>query len=85
LPSRITIPPAHRPSCFCIRALTLLLIALMSSGATFAYSVLTHEAIVDLVWTDKIQPLLLKRFPGLSVDQLKEAHASRMEAPSFRT
>jgi hypothetical protein len=61
--------------CLCIRALALLLIALISSGATFAYSVLTHEAIVDLVWSDTIQPLLLKRFPGLSVDQLKEAHA----------
>jgi hypothetical protein len=30
--------------CLCIRALALLLIALMSSGAAFAYSVLTHEA-----------------------------------------
>ena len=75
MPSPFAIPPAHRPLCPCIRALALLLIALMSSSATFAYSVLTHEAIVDLVWSDKIQPLLLKRFPGLSVDQLKEAHA----------
>jgi hypothetical protein len=30
---------------------------------------------VDLLWTDEIQPLLLKRFPGLSEDQLKDAHA----------
>ncbi|MGB8060746.1 MAG: zinc dependent phospholipase C family protein [Candidatus Sulfotelmatobacter sp.] len=40
-----------------------------------AYSVLTHEEIVDLLWTDEIQPLLLKRYPGLSEDQLKQAHA----------
>ena len=40
-----------------------------------AYSVLTHEEIVDLLWTDEIRPLLLKRYPGLSEDQLKEAHA----------
>ncbi len=40
-----------------------------------AYSVLTHEEIVDLLWSDEIQPLILKRFPGLSADQLKEAHA----------
>jgi hypothetical protein len=31
--------------------------------------------IVDLLWTDEIQPLLLKRYPGLSEDQLKQAHA----------
>jgi hypothetical protein len=30
---------------------------------------------VDLAWTDQIQPLLIKRYPGLSVDQMREAHA----------
>jgi hypothetical protein len=39
-----------------------------------AYSVLTHEEIVDLVWTDDLRPLLLKRFPALTEDQLQEAH-----------
>src|SRR6201984_95256 len=53
----------------------LLLAALMCSGGASAYSVLTHEEIVDLLWTDEIRPLLLNRFPGLSEDQLKEAHA----------
>jgi len=52
-----------------------LLVVLMCSGGLFAYSVLTHEEIVDLLWTDEIRPLLLKRYPGLSEDQLKEAHA----------
>jgi hypothetical protein len=47
----------------------------MCNGGSSAYSVLTHEEIVDLLWTDAIQPLLLKRYPGLSEDQLKEAHA----------
>ena len=55
--------------------LALLLVVLMCSGGSSAYSVLTHEEIVDLVWTDEIRPLLLKRFPELSEDQLKEAHA----------
>jgi hypothetical protein len=59
----------------CVRVLALLLMVLMSSGGTYAYSVLTHEEIVDLLWTDEIRPLLLKRYPGLSKDQLKEAHA----------
>jgi hypothetical protein len=36
---------------------------------------LTHEEIVDLLWTDEIRPLLLKRYPGLSEDQIKQAHA----------
>ena len=40
-----------------------------------AYSVLTHEEVVDLLWKDTIQPLLLKRFPGATPDDLKKAHA----------
>src|ERR1035437_7471024 len=44
-------------------------------GGLFAYSVLTHEEIVDLLWTDEIQPLLLHRFPHLSAEQFREAHA----------
>src|ERR1700688_2575419 len=48
---------------------------LMSAGRSFAYSVLTHEEIVDLLWKDEIRPLLLKRFPALTEDQLTEAHA----------
>jgi Zinc dependent phospholipase C len=40
-----------------------------------AYSVLTHEAIVDTVWIDAIKPALLQRFPDATGDQLKDAHA----------
>jgi zinc dependent phospholipase C len=58
-----------------IRTAALLLVVLMCSGGLSAYSVLTHEEIVDLVWTDEIQPLLLMRYPGLSEDQIREAHA----------
>jgi hypothetical protein len=47
----------------------------MCVGGTFAYSVLTHEEIVDLLWNDEIRPLLLKRFPALTEDQIREAHA----------
>jgi len=39
------------------------------------YSVLTHEQVVDLMWKDKIQPLLLKRFPGATEQDLQKAHA----------
>jgi hypothetical protein len=57
------------------RAAAALLVVLMCSNGLFAYSVLTHEEIVDLAWADQIRPLLLHRFPGLTEDQIKEAHA----------
>ena len=71
---------SRRGSLFCgwrlisLRAVSLLLVLLMCRCA-FAYSVLTHEEIVDLLWTDEIRPLLLKRFPELTPDQITEAHA----------
>jgi hypothetical protein len=41
---------------------------------TFAYSVLSHEAIIDSVWGTNIRPLILRRFPEATKEQLKEAH-----------
>jgi len=58
-----------------IRTAPLLFMVLVCSAGLSAYSVLTHEEIVDLLWTDEIRPLLLKRYPELTEDQLKEAHA----------
>jgi hypothetical protein len=58
-----------------VRAVAVLLLILMCSGGSSGYSVLTHEEIVDLLWTSEIQSLLLKRFPGLSQDQFREVHA----------
>src|SRR6266704_1338117 len=40
-----------------------------------AYSVLTHEQIVDLAWEDQLRPMLLQRFPRATPDELKHAHA----------
>jgi Zinc dependent phospholipase C len=60
---------------FSMRIVASLLAVLMCSSGSSAYSVLTHEEIVDLLWADEIRPLLLKRYPGLSEDQFKEAHA----------
>jgi hypothetical protein len=37
--------------------------------------VLTHEAIVDSTWDSAIKPLLLKRFPSATADELMMAHA----------
>ncbi|MGA2351400.1 MAG: zinc dependent phospholipase C family protein [Terracidiphilus sp.] len=57
------------------RAVVLVSAALLSCRIAPAYSVLTHEEIVDLAWTSEIRPLLIERFPGLTEDQIKEAHA----------
>jgi hypothetical protein len=53
----------------------LFVLLLAASQPAGAYSVLTHEQLVDLTWADSIQPLLLKRFPTLTPAQLREAHA----------
>ena len=39
-----------------------------------AYAVLAHEAIIDSAWDTNIRPLLLKRFPDATTEELKEAH-----------
>ena len=59
----------------CACAAALVLLVLIGSVRSSAYSVLTHEEIVDLLWTDQIRPLLLQRYPGLSEEQITEAHA----------
>ena len=40
-----------------------------------AYSVLTHEQVVDLLWKDDIEPRLHKRFPAATAEDLRKAHA----------
>jgi hypothetical protein len=57
------------------RVATLIIFVLMSGEVLFAYSVLTHEQIIDLAWTAELRPLLLHRFPALTEEQIKEAHA----------
>ncbi len=39
-----------------------------------AYAVLSHEAIIDSVWDTNIRPLLLRRFPNATAEEMKEAH-----------
>jgi len=57
-----------------IRVAALIALLLLCTESSFAYSVLTHEEIVDLVWTTELSPLLVQRFPALTEDQLNEAH-----------
>jgi hypothetical protein len=53
-------------------AVVFLFVATVESDA---YSVMTHEAIIDSAWDIAIKPLLLERFPNATRDQLKTAHA----------
>ena len=55
--------------------MAVLLVLTFRAGHTAAYSVLTHEELIDLAWNDSIRPLLLKRFPGATEEQLRVAHA----------
>ena len=55
-------------------ALTLMLLLVLPPPA-HAYSVLSHEQVVDLAWKSHIIPLLRRRWPDITPDQIKEAHA----------
>src|SRR5205085_10412241 len=56
------------------RSLAVLLLLLVSVSTHWGYSVLTHEQIVDVLWKDGIQPLLLRRFPNSTEEDLRKAH-----------
>jgi hypothetical protein len=55
-------------------ALIVCLIGL-STPTCEAYSVLTHEQIVDFLWESQIKKLLLKSYPDTTPEQLRKAHA----------
>jgi hypothetical protein len=54
--------------------LVLVLLVFTFPLACSAYSVLTHEQIVDLLWDEQIKPLLLQKYPGATADDLRMAH-----------
>ena len=67
-----------RKVCAWTRWLPLLLACsflLAAAPRSVAYSVLTHEEIIDLLWDQQIVPLLKARFPNATPDDLKTAHA----------
>jgi hypothetical protein len=59
------------------RVLVLLLsLATLPWGlAARAYTLMTHEQLIDLTWKNSIVPLLLSRYPGLTPEQLEHARA----------
>jgi hypothetical protein len=57
------------------RILVTAVIFLSNLSPCNAYSVLTHEAIIDVNWEKLLIPLLKQKYPNASADALKEAHA----------
>ncbi|HZO53418.1 MAG TPA: zinc dependent phospholipase C family protein [Bryobacteraceae bacterium] len=51
----------------------LTLISLLLLPSASAYSVLTHEAMIDSAWEGSIKPLLLRRYPNATSDELLKA------------
>src|SRR4029077_6475707 len=59
-----------RASVVCLIAVLLALPA-----PVHAYAVLSHEAIIDAAWETHIKPLLLRKFPEATEDDLSRAQA----------
>jgi hypothetical protein len=55
--------------------LTAIFCLLLADRSSRAYSVLTHEQIVDLLWKSQIRPMLVARFPNASDEEIRTAHA----------
>jgi hypothetical protein len=56
-------------------ACLVVLILLFSTVRGDAYSLLTHEQLIDLTWKSSIVPLLLSRYPTLTPAELEHARA----------
>lgn len=54
--------------------IVLVLIGFASTNSR-AYSVLTHEELIDLAWNDSIRPALLVKFPDATNSELVVAHS----------
>jgi hypothetical protein len=48
---------------------------LLSARHGFAYSVETHEQLIDLTWKSAIVPFLLRNYPATTAAELERAHA----------
>lgn len=55
-------------------AVFVVLLLLGFLAQVHGYSVLSHEALIDAGWETGIRPVLLKRFPNATPDELRQAH-----------
>jgi hypothetical protein len=54
---------------------SLLLVLFFCPPVGQAYSVLTHQALIDSLWDNPIKTVLLQRFPNATEEELKVAHS----------
>jgi hypothetical protein len=74
--SKLVMPAFYRRGRFQSALVWLLVFFLLISTTPLSgYSVLTHEQIVDFLWQPDIAKMLRERFPGITREQLHEAHA----------
>jgi len=52
-----------------------MVLSLLWPARSSAYSVMSHQAIIDAAWESDLKPALKERFPNLTDDELKKAHA----------
>ena len=57
------------------RASALLVCFLLVCHPAGAYSLLTHEQLIDLTWQSSIAPLLRSRYPNITPEQLERARS----------
>ena len=74
-PLVLSLPVERRARYLRRMVLRLLLFCLLLAPAApaAAYSVLTHQAVIDSTWDDCLQPLLQRRYPGADLAQLEKA------------
>ena len=58
-----------------LAAIVLVLSVCLPTQLAEAYSLLTHEQLIDLTWQSSIVPLLLSRYPTLTPEQIEHARA----------
>ena len=58
-----------------LKVVPLLFCLLLPWANAYAYSLITHEQLIDLTWKDSIVPLLLSRYPNLTQAELERARA----------
>jgi hypothetical protein len=59
-----------------LRMTTAILLSVLAAPANAsAYSVLAHEAVIDVMWDDQLAPILKQKFPDTSAAALQQARA----------
>src|SRR6187549_1291652 len=62
-------------ACFGFKKIVATLFFVFIACISFGYSILTHEALIDVNWEKVLLPLLKQKYPGSTDLELKEAHA----------